>query len=441
MEMKLMAALAIFTALLFTHHLPLAIADHTRAFSNSSAAAFSLPLFAKQGPGHTVRRGTDGFLYLEHSLNITSIGPEANVPHATEVHFGTDDGRRKLLLEVDGTAPITWIQCRPCHPVATQTGPLFDGELSPTFQHVDFRVCTPPFVPDPIIHRCRFELSSPRVSLVKGLVSVDEYTREDGHVLTRYFFGCAHETWHFDNINTYAGILAYREFAAQAAAHGLARASYCLFREPNRQGFLRFGADADIPRHPHYQTTRILPPPNDDGAHESAYHVSLVGVSLGGRRLAGVRPEMFAHRKDGRGQGGCIIDIGTPLTIMAREAYRAVEEAVWSGLERHGAARVERAGYGLCVRATEAIKGHLQSLSLHFAGEEEEATLVVSPKHLFLMVDDKRAGQVACLAMVPGRRTIIGALQQVDTRFVYDLKENKVSFAPESCIQDTIPVI
>ena len=120
---------------------------------------------------------------------------------------------------------------------------------------------------------------------------------------------------------------------------------------------------------------------------------------------------------------------------------RAVEEAVWSGLERHGAARVERAGYGLCVRATEAIKGHLQSLSLHFAGEEEEATLVVSPKHLFLMVDDKRAGQVACLAMVPGRRTIIGALQQVDTRFVYDLKENKVSFAPESCIQDTIPVI
>jgi aspartyl protease family protein len=110
-------------------------------------------------------------------------------------------------------------------------------------------------------------------------------------------------------------------------------------------------------------------------------------------------------------------------------------------VERHGAARVDRAGYGLCVRATEAIKGRLQSLSLHFAGEEEEATLVVSPKQLFLMVDDKRAGQVACLAMVPGSRTVIGALQQVDTRFVYDLKENKLSFAPESCVQDTVPVV
>jgi hypothetical protein len=57
-----------------------------------------------------------------------------------------------------------------------------------------------------------------------------------------------------------------------------------------------------------------------------------------------------------------------------------------------------------------------------------------------MMVDDKGEGQIACLAMVPGRRTVIGALQQVDTRFVYDLKENKVSFAPESCIQDTVPV-
>jgi hypothetical protein len=354
MEMKLMDALAaIFTTLLFAHHLPLAIADHTRAFSNSSAAAFNLPLFAKQGPGHAVRRGADGFLYLQHSLvasvdnNITSIGPETGVPHATEVHFGTGVGRRKLYLEVHA-APITWIQCRPCHPVATQYGALFDGELSPTFRHVHASVCTPSFVPDPTIQRCLFRLRGPSNLHVKGLLSVDEYTREDGYVIPKFFFGCAHETWHFDNINTYAGMLAYREFAAQAAAHGLPRASYCLFREPNRRGFLRFGADADIPRHPHYQTARILPAHGDDGAHESEYHVSLVGVSLGGRRLAGVRPEMFAGRKDGGGgQGGCIIDIGTPLTIMAREAYRAVEEAVWSDLERHGAARVERAGYGL----------------------------------------------------------------------------------------------
>ncbi|CAL4984206.1 unnamed protein product [Urochloa decumbens] len=440
MDTNLVTALTIISAL-FVHHLPLAIADIIRASSNTSAGGFTLPLFTKQTPGLTIRRGADGFLHLQHSLssleasnNGTTILPESGAQHTTEVHFGTGNGRRKLLLELDATAPMTWIQCKPCHPVAAQTGALFDGELSPTFQHVDASVCRPPFVPDPSIHRCRFHLGAgtPGGLLVNGLVSVDEYTREDGYVFPKFVFGCAHETHNFHNLNTFAGTLAYRRFATQAAAaHGMARSSYCLFRETSRKGFLRFGAEADIPRKPHYQTTKILP------VHESAYYVSLAGVSVGGRRLAGVRPETFVRREGG--EGGCIVDFGTPLTVLVEEAYRAVEDAVWSDLGRHGAARVEHAGYGLCVRATAAVKGRLPSLSLHFAGEEA-TTLVISPKQLFLMVDDERAGQVACLALVPGRRTVIGALQQVDTRFVFDLKDNKLSFAPESCIQDTVPV-
>ncbi|CAL4992822.1 unnamed protein product [Urochloa decumbens] len=137
-----------------------------------------------------------------------------------------------------------------------------------------------------------------------------------------------------------------------------------------------------------------------------------------------------------------VVDFGAPVTELVESAYRVVEEAVWSGLERRGAERVvEQAGYGLCVRATAAVRGRFPSLSLHFAGEDD-ASLVIAPEQLFLMVDDERAGagQVACLAMVPGRRTVIGALQQVDTRFVFDLKDNKLSFAPESCVQDTVPV-
>jgi len=167
----------------------------------------------------------------------------------------------------------------------------------------------------------------------------------------------------------------------------------------------------------------------------SGHYVRLVGVSLGARRLDGIRPEMFARRDDG--QGGCVIDLVTPLTVMAREAYDVVEAAVWSDLAHQGAERVELSGYGLCVRASsEAMKGRLRSLSLHFP--EEEAALVVSPEQLFLMADDEEQGRIACLAMKPGRRTVIGALQQVDTRFVFDLKDSKLSFASESCIQDTV---
>jgi aspartyl protease family protein len=76
-------------------------------------------------------------------------------------------------------------------------------------------------------------------------------------------------------------------------------------------------------------------------------------------------------------------------------------------------------------------------LSLHFA--EEEAVPTFLSHQLFWMMHDKQ-GRIACLAMTLGRRTIIGAFQQVDTRFIYDVKESKLFFAPESCIQDTTKV-
>ena len=113
---------------------------------------------------------------------------------------------------------------------------------------------------------------------------------------------------------------------------------------------------------------------------------------------------------------------------------------MWSELERHGAERVRRRrGYGLCARATEATRRRLPSLSLHFA--EEKAVLVLSPEQLFLMMandQEGRQGQIACLAMEPGRRTVIGAMQQVDTRLVFDLENSTISFAAESCTQDAV---
>ncbi|CAO1947632.1 unnamed protein product [Urochloa humidicola] len=259
-------------------------------------------------------------------------------------------------------------------------------------------------------------------------------------------FGCAHRAAHFQNDGVFAGVI-----GAAALDRGLTTFSYCLFHgggggddgdgeTSRRRGFLRFGTD--VPRNPLYKTIKILPALEGGHDESSGHYVSLVGVSLGGLRLDGIRPEMFARGKDGG--GGCVVDLGTPVTVMAEEAYGVVEEAVWSELRRHGAAeRVERPGigYGLCVRASEAVRGWLRSLSLSLHFEEEEAVMVVSPEQLFLMMDgEEQQGRIACLAVTPGRRTVIGALQQVDTRFVFDL-ESKLSFAPESCIRDTVEVV
>ncbi|CAN6362583.1 unnamed protein product [Urochloa humidicola] len=297
------------------------------------------------------------------------------------------------------------------------------------------------FEPDPATGRCTFHIVKTNFD-VNGVIALDHFvTRHGGNVIPDYLFGCVHATHSFrNNGGMYAGVFvnsrAPHSFVSQmGAARGVTNFSYCLTREANHHGFLRFGTH--VPRNPGYQTTKILPTMLG-AAHDAAYYVSLVGISLGKQRLERINPDMFRRREDG--QGGCIVDIGTPLTVMSHEAYDIIEEALWADLERHqqGAERVKRVDYGLCVKATEGIKRRLPSLSLHFAGDgEEEATLVVSPERLFLMMEDEQAGGIACLAMVPGRQTIIGVLQQVDTRFVFDLKDDKLYFAPETCVRDT----
>ncbi|CAL4987690.1 unnamed protein product [Urochloa decumbens] len=436
--------LAIITALLMhLHSISPALADHTRDLNDSSSAGFSLQLVAIPDgrPDHGVRRGSDGFLYLQRSTsaaNLSSVLPAAYRPSAVTVQVGTGNGKRELTLKVSTTSPLTWLQCKPCSPMAPQTHPLFDPAASPTyhaFTSASPRCPQPPYQHEPGTGLCAFHLAGE--ASASGYLSTDHFRINSGGVDPFYAFGCAHFTDKFHNGGTAAGVLsvsrAPASIATQATARGLTSFSYCLSGETKtrRGGFLRFGAD--VPSDPRYRSTRILPPAL--GAHDSAYYVSLVGVSVGERRLAGIRPEMFGH-----GGGGCIVDIGAPVTELVESAYRIVEEAMWSGLERRGAERlVEQGRYGLCVRATAAVRGHLPSLSLHFCGEDD-ATLLISPEQLFLMVDDERAGQVACLALVPGRRTVIGALQQVDTRFVFDLKDNKLSFAPESCVQNTMRV-
>ncbi|CAL5034647.1 unnamed protein product [Urochloa decumbens] len=465
--MKLITGFALIAALL-THHLSL----NAGAFNDSSAAGggLSLGLIANHDEGsiYSTRRGSDGFLYLRRrqddsrlllSSAASVIAPEANGGAVVVLRVGTGAAQHEYTLKADATSRLTWIQCAPCVPHAPQSGPIFDPTASPTFRLVAgaSSICVPQYGMEPAGDRCAFHVAGPGGMSVHGYVHlehvVDQHSRSP---FESFVLGCSHSTEHFQSHGQYAGVAtvsrAPASLASQLAKRGMARFSYCLAGAGGgrRQGFLRFGAD--VPHNnPRYQTTSILPPAAALGDDTAAYYVGLVGVSLGAKRLEGIRPEMFARGRDD-GNGGCVIDLGTRVrvTVMAEEAYRVVEEAVWSELVQlgHGAAvRVEqRGGYGLCVRVTEQIKGRLQSqsLSLHFdAAEKEEATMVVKPAQLYLMMDDdEQAGrQVACLAMVPGRRTIIGALQQVDSRFVFDLEGAKLSFAPESCIEDTVQVV
>ena len=128
----------------------------------------------------------------------------------------------------------------------------------------------------------------------------------------------------------------------------------------------------------------------------------------------------------GRWHGGCLIDPGTGTTTMTQLAYNVLEHAVEEHVTRLGLPVVKRDGYRLCFGgATQAAFEHLPTVKLRF---EEGAGLVIRPQQLFVFVQ-----RDICLAVVPSEHmTIIGAMQQVNTRFVYDVIAGRIYFAPEN---------
>ncbi|KAF7098440.1 hypothetical protein CFC21_100182 [Triticum aestivum] len=115
---------------------------------------------------------------------------------------------------------------------------------------------------------------------------------------------------------------------------------------------------------------------------------------------------------------------------MVKAAYDILEHTLAEHGRRIGVKRVPRTNFGLCFRATRAILSQLLTVTLHF---EHEQDLVLTPNKLFIAQE-----QDICLTVSPSTRiTIIGAMQQLGTRFIYDLAAGRVYFAPKNCNADT----
>ncbi|KAM3214675.1 hypothetical protein ACQJBY_066922 [Aegilops geniculata] len=115
---------------------------------------------------------------------------------------------------------------------------------------------------------------------------------------------------------------------------------------------------------------------------------------------------------------------------MVKAVYDILEHTLAEHGRRIGVTRVPRTNFGLCFRATRAILSKLLTVTLHF---EHEQDLVLTPNKFFITQE-----QDICLTVLPSTHiTIIGAIQQLGTRFIYDLAAGRVYFAPENCNADT----
>ncbi|KAI5008901.1 hypothetical protein ZWY2020_009949 [Hordeum vulgare] len=368
------------------------------------------------------------------------------------IGIGSGETQHFYKLALDLVRPLTWMRCRPCIPQKKQEGSVFNTAVSPHYHLVastDPR-CTAPYK-RARQDRCTFDVKFQyHDSHAQGYLSTDDFVFDGSGPgspisgVSGLVFGCAHATHDFINHDVWAGVMSLNRhptsFIRQLSDRGLAapRFSYCLVgnEHRDRRGLLRFGAD--IPDQSHARSTALLHGELSQGG--GMYYVRLVGISLSGRRLTAITPAMF--KRDPRSlRGGCTLDVGTASTLLAPAAYNVLTAEVVAHLHSRGVQRASGPVHNLklCFRgAWQSIRAHLPSLTLHF--HPESAVLFIKPELLFVAVTDKHTNY-ACFTVKPyAERTVIGAGQMLDTRFTFDLQQNRLLFAPEQCHLDTSAV-
>ncbi|XP_037462554.1 aspartyl protease family protein 2-like [Triticum dicoccoides] len=395
------------------------------------SGGFSLRLVPSPSWNNTIHVNDDGFLHLKELVghDTTALRPHVRfLPGRYNVvtTVGTGHGRRTYTLAMEMTSSLTWMQCVLIQCPFQQDPPPFHPRMSPSFRHLapTSRLCSPPG-PDV----CKFHVTPirPGGAHASGVLGDEtlSFTGSAPVVFPTVIIGCAHSSTGFVSHGVLAGVLGLGKTYPSLVPvllqrHGLHRFSYCLFvpGSANRHGFLRFGNDIPVDTR-RMKSTRILYP------EHSSYFVSLGGISVAGTQLGGNLAEVFRRRQtaDGKWHSGTVIDVGTSRSVIIQAAYNVLEQTLAEHGRRLGLP-VHHTSSGLCFRAAHSHFSQLPTVTLHF-----EQDLVLTPIQLFVVRE-----QDICLAVSPSPDiTIIGALQQRRTRFVYDLAASRVYFTPENC--------
>lgn len=201
------------------------------------------------------------------------------------------------------------------------------------------------------------------------------------------------------------------------------RFSHCMVAFAWEKSYLRFGSD--IVMRPNAQGTPFIV---NEGPLAEYYYVSLTDISINGNPL-NLPPDTFEIRKNG--DGGVIIDSGTPLINLVRPAYDAVKGSFMDYFSRYPNLVTTDGsfeGLDLCYLQPNFHVDY-PSMDLHFRG----ANVHVPSQFLFNNYNDNGINKF-CLFIVPAESgTIIGAQQIQNQQVVYDLQERMIYFAEGDC--------
>ncbi|KAK9735714.1 hypothetical protein RND81_04G222100 [Saponaria officinalis] len=171
------------------------------------------------------------------------------------------------------------------------------------------------------------------------------------------------------------------------------------------------------------------------GFRPDAHHFAYLGAILvNGVRLH-IDPIIF-KLDDLNHQTGFFIGITAPFTLLARPAYSAVRRAMVNHFKQYGWLPRERTViFDLCY--AQVISGNQVYPTMAFSflkspNDKGEIQFIIPPENLFANIEIR--GTEFCLQMLPTDDiSVLGAFQQVNHKFLFDLKNKLVSFIPQKC--------
>ncbi|KAK6154267.1 hypothetical protein DH2020_008515 [Rehmannia glutinosa] len=259
----------------------------------------------------------------------------------------------------------------------------------------------------------KYGLEGGEINQIDAILSSDSFTlplkNNGSRTFTNMIFGCANQS------PVFSGILGMNKLPvsliSQVRNNVQGLYSYCLY---GGHSYLRFGND--IPRvGKDVKTTQILYP-----SHPTMF-LGLTDISVAEKRL-GIPKALFSYE-----QGGFLIDTGAQFTVLKKQAYDRVIQAFANYYDGKLKRVNKKIHYlELCYKSNSSMKSYA-SMTFHLQGGADYVTsnLYAAPKT-----------GIMCIGLVPGEVSILGAMQQWNTRFIFDMNMNVMKFVSEDCSKD-----
>ncbi|XP_026429337.1 aspartic proteinase CDR1-like [Papaver somniferum] len=370
--------------------------------------------------------------------------------------FGGSTTYMSYFLMVDTGSDIIWIQCQGAYSSFPQRDPLYPATHSGTYtpltcivpsggRTINNPLCYPGLCNNQGL--CIYQITYEDGAVTSGILAIEKFTvSTDTHGVQSFpiLMGCGLHQVNFDSDGLPefgAGVLGLngqpKSFLRQL---NLGKFEYCL--RPHTDGmdgtptYLRFGTDTIL--------DRGVRQPYKTHLYEYGkgnYFLVLEDISVNGSRV-GFEREDFDY-DDFTGNGGCLIDSGTTLTMMQESHLNKLANKVKEHFRNFQLDPIIPSpveGLEFCFPKNRErfefpkITFHFQDADFELKKDEPDTSFWITDNYVCL-------GIVGVPADDTPFDVMFGAMQQARKRILYDVAGESLYFAEEDCRQDNMQSI